>query len=234
MAAEDFVTLAARLSSFDAVIKFSRKTVKWSRDAPSPADLAAAGFFWKPSASSHDNTQCFLCERALDNWEKDDAPLAEHLKHSPECGWAAMMEVSQDGAGPATMEDPTDARLLGARKATFADIWPHEGKRGWLCKTAALSAAGWYFAPTPESDDFVSCAYCKLSLDGWEPKDSPLQVTTPLLIHYLKLTTSTAMSIIEDLQIVPFLLSQARLHPKLQEERKLEPPKCLDFQLNQQ
>ena len=57
--------------------------------------------------------------------------------------------------------------------ATFMDLWPHESKRGWVCKTAAMVSAGWHFAPTLESDDFVSCAYCKLSLDGWEPKDNP-------------------------------------------------------------
>lgn len=35
---------------------------------------------------------------------------------------------------------------------------------------------GWYFCPTDDSDDQVCCAYCKLSLDGWEPKDKPLWV----------------------------------------------------------
>lgn len=33
---------------------------------------------------------------------------------------------------------------------------------------------GWYFCPNEESDDLASCPYCKLSLDGWEPKDDPL------------------------------------------------------------
>ena len=73
------------------------------------------------------------------------------------------------------MEDPTQTRLSEARLATFMDLWPHESKRGWHCKTAAMVAAGWHFAPTPESDDFVSCAYCRLSLDGWEPKDNPFE-----------------------------------------------------------
>lgn len=36
--------------------------------------------------------------------------------------------------------------------------------------------AGWYYCPTLESDDFVQCAYCGLSLDGWEPKDNPRYV----------------------------------------------------------
>jgi len=25
-------------------------------------------------------------------------------------------------------------RMIEARKATFADKWPHDGKKGWKCK----------------------------------------------------------------------------------------------------
>jgi hypothetical protein len=39
---------------------------------------------------------------------------------------------------------------------------------------------GWYFCPTEESNDLASCVYCKLSLDGWEPKDDPLYVLIAL------------------------------------------------------
>lgn len=34
--------------------------------------------------------------------------------------------------------------------------------------------AGWCYDPSPEADDGVTCFYCNLSLDGWEPKDNPL------------------------------------------------------------
>lgn len=37
-----------------------------------------------------------------------------------------------------------------------------------------MVTGGWYYCPTPESDDFVACPYCSLALDGWEPKDKPL------------------------------------------------------------
>jgi hypothetical protein len=94
------------------------------------------------------------------------------------------MDLVQDGFDPATMEDPTQARLSQARRATFNNSWPHEQKRGWLCKTESLVQAGWFYAPTPESDDYVSCAYCKLSLDGFEPRDSPWFVVTALLLHH--------------------------------------------------
>lgn len=75
--------------------------------------------------------------------------------------------------------------LVAARKATFTigAGWPHEGKRGWKCKIAKLVEAGWCFDPNPteagmeenEELDGVSCFYCGLSLDGWEPKDDPLE-----------------------------------------------------------
>ena len=37
--------------------------------------------------------------------------------------------------------------------------------------------AGWHYCPTVESDDYARCAYCSLSLDGWEPKDDPQYVS---------------------------------------------------------
>lgn len=100
--------------------------------------------------------------------------MVEHLKLSSNCGWAIIKNIGQARDDVSTVEDPTDKRLLEARTSTFGSSWPHEHKRGWVCKAEKMAAAGWHFAPTPESEDFVSCAYCNLSLDGWEPKDSPL------------------------------------------------------------
>ena len=45
--------------------------------------------------------------------------------------------------------------------------------------------AGWHYCPTSESDDFVRCAYCDLSLDGWEPKDNPRWVIALLIMEGL-------------------------------------------------
>lgn len=38
-----------------------------------------------------------------------------------------------------------------------------------------MAEAGWHYSPTKDSDDFASCAYCELSLDGWEPTDDPME-----------------------------------------------------------
>ena len=110
-----------------------------------------------------------MCKRALDAWEEEDDPIVEHLRLSEDCAWAMIV-----GTGHGALDaDPMSTTMVQARKATFATGWPHDGKRGWTCKGDKLVAAGFHMTPTPESDDSATCAYCKLMLDGWEPKDSP-------------------------------------------------------------
>ncbi|KAJ6191118.1 hypothetical protein N7519_001139 [Penicillium mononematosum] len=175
-------TFAARLASFDIVLKPEKrrssgtktpKAITWPHQRPSPAELAHAGFYYKPYETNPDNTTCFECHRALDGWEEDDNPITEHLKHAPDCGWAIMMDLQQSSSNPASIEDPTGDRITQARLATFGAAWPHDGKKGWVCQSDKMVEAGWYFCPTDESNDLASCVYCKLSLDGWEPKDDP-------------------------------------------------------------
>ncbi|KAH1356775.1 hypothetical protein KXX33_007099 [Aspergillus fumigatus] len=177
-------TFAARLASFDLVLHPERrrtssaksvKPISWPHSRPSPAELAHAGFYYNPYETNPDNTTCYLCQRALDGWEPEDNPITEHLKHSKDCGWAIMMDIEQHSSNPAEIEDPTSERIAQARQATFGDQWPHDGKRGWVCQSEKMVEGGWYFCPTEESNDLASCAYCKLSLDGWEPKDDPFE-----------------------------------------------------------
>ena len=157
--------------------------------APTAEAIALAGFHYKPQAVGSDNVVCYLCSRALDGWEPDDDPLEEHLKFSPDCGYAICQSIAQsEGAKRARREsgeepredeqeteDPTSERLVEARRKTFEIGWPHETKRGWTCKTEKMVEAGWHFAPTEECEDFASCSWCKLGLDGWEPKDDPFE-----------------------------------------------------------
>ncbi|KAL4977303.1 hypothetical protein BDW66DRAFT_38504 [Aspergillus desertorum] len=174
-------TFAARLATFDLVLHPDRrsssakstKPISWPHSKPSPAELAHAGFFYNPYETNPDNTTCFLCRRALDGWEEDDNPITEHLKHAKDCGWAVMMDIQQRSSNPAEIEDPTSEPIVQARLATFGDSWPHDGKKGWMCQSDKMVEGGWYFCPNEESADLASCAYCKLSLDGWEPKDNP-------------------------------------------------------------
>lgn len=66
--------------------------------------------------------------------------------------------------------------MANARRATFeaGDGWAHEGKKGWRCKISKMVEAGWTCDLSPETEDGATCFYCNLSLDGWEPKDDPL------------------------------------------------------------
>ncbi|KAK2041401.1 AT hook domain-containing protein [Colletotrichum somersetense] len=138
-----------------------------------PEELAKAGFVWRPFPDNPDNVACFLCNKSLDGWEQGDNPLEEHLKHSPDCGWAIVAGIAANINDLAT-EDPASARMIAARKATFDARWPHEGKRGWKNKIKQLAEAGWKYTPSIEYNDMATCTYCELALDGWEQNDKPM------------------------------------------------------------
>ncbi|KAK5169265.1 hypothetical protein LTR04_005909 [Oleoguttula sp. CCFEE 6159] len=180
-------TFIGRLATFEAPHHLTKRrasstkkktptTVIWPHEKPAPEELAQAGFFYKPTSNNPDNVMCFLCKRSLDGWEPADDPVSEHLQHSPECGWAINMGIKQrNDKLDRAEEDPMGDAMVEARKATFQASWPHEAKRGWKCKTQKMVEAGWFYDPSPEMDDGVTCSYCSLSLDGWEPKDDPLE-----------------------------------------------------------
>ncbi|KPI44589.1 Protein bir1 [Cyphellophora attinorum] len=168
----EYATKESRLKSFEPPTK--RSKAGWPHKSPTAEAVATAGFYYAPHKTGDDNVACFMCDRRLDGWEKDDDPIQEHLRHSPDCGYAIMMSLTRETHfDPGQMNDPTSTAMVEARTATFAIGWPHDGKRGWVCKTEKMVEAGWHFAPTASSEDYASCAYCKLSLDGWEPKDNP-------------------------------------------------------------
>ncbi|GAM89959.1 hypothetical protein ANO11243_079990 [Dothideomycetidae sp. 11243] len=133
--------------------------------------LASAGFYYNPSSKTEDNVNCFHCHVKLDGWEADDIPLLEHLSHSPDCAWAISTSVALDNED----RDPLSETLLSARVSTFGNAWPYEKKRGWKCKTKKLAEAGWCMDPSMAGEDGTTCFYCNLSLDGWEPKDDPIE-----------------------------------------------------------
>ncbi|ROT43054.1 BIR-domain-containing protein [Sodiomyces alkalinus F11] len=146
----------------------------WPHAKYLPADkLAGAGFVWQPRPETLDNVRCFLCDKSLDGWEEGDDALEEHLKHSPNCGFAIVAAIAAGYEKYAT-EDPNALYMVEARKATFAGMWPHENKRGWKCKTKQLAEAGWKWTPLSQSDDMATCPYCELALDGWEQGDKPM------------------------------------------------------------
>ncbi|KAI0387944.1 hypothetical protein F5Y04DRAFT_241365 [Hypomontagnella monticulosa] len=177
-----FFTYDGRLASFKSAHPVARrpsnakgkaaKSITWPHKQLDPAHFAQAGFYFEPTQEAPDNTVCFLCLKSFAGWEDSDSPLEEHLRLSPHCGWAIVAAIDA-GLGDYALDDPTDSSMVEARKATFGGRWPHEGKRGWKCKTKQLVEAGWKYTPTADSDDMATCTYCSLALDGWEPKDNP-------------------------------------------------------------
>lgn len=176
---DQYFTYEARLASFQKNAKKRGstangrgKTLSWPHKQIAPATLAKAGFYFNPYPENPDNCVCFLCGKGLDGWEAGDDPLQEHLKHASACGWAIVAAIESDIEEYAK-QDPNLPHMVEARKATFAGKWPHEGRKGWKCKTKQLVEAGWKYTPTEESDDMATCVYCQLALDGWEPSDKP-------------------------------------------------------------
>ncbi|KAI0970709.1 hypothetical protein F4678DRAFT_116025 [Xylaria arbuscula] len=180
---EQYYTFDGRLASFQTTQPVARRgsTVKgkapkalaWPHKQLDAETFARAGFYFAPTPHFPDNAVCFLCCKNVDGWEENDNPFEEHLRLSPHCGWAVVAGI-ETNLGDYALDDPTSPEMIEARKATFGDRWPHDGKRGWKCKTKQLVDAGWKYTPTLDSDDMATCAYCQLALDGWEPKDNPM------------------------------------------------------------
>ena len=52
--------------------------------------MAKAGFYQCFYSKGSDCVRCFCCFKELDNWDVDDDPFIEHLKHQPSCSFAKL------------------------------------------------------------------------------------------------------------------------------------------------
>ncbi|XP_046751250.1 baculoviral IAP repeat-containing protein 5-like [Diprion similis] len=50
-----------------------------------PERMAAAGFVLIGGRNDPDLVECFVCSKQLDEWDSEDDPWNEHLKHMPSC-----------------------------------------------------------------------------------------------------------------------------------------------------
>ncbi|GAO46835.1 hypothetical protein SAICODRAFT_24718 [Saitoella complicata NRRL Y-17804] len=168
--------LSNRLQTFAPSGTGKKKKTGWPHSLPTTKSMASAGFFFHPTSAGSDEVQCFLCAKPLDGWDPTDDPLFEHLSHSRKCGWALNRIIRSLIETSRTHEclDPQSLEMLKARKETFGKWWPHEEKRAWVGTSGRMAEAGFYFTPTGESEDMVTCAYCGLGLDGWERADDPV------------------------------------------------------------
>lgn len=83
----------------------------WPDGAPvSPADLAAAGFFF---TGPDDRVQCFCCGGALYDWFAEDDPIAEHKKYFPTCPFIQGQNVGNQQIRSTTVtQDCVDGQFL--------------------------------------------------------------------------------------------------------------------------
>ncbi|CAH1106757.1 unnamed protein product [Psylliodes chrysocephalus] len=58
----------------------------------SPIDLALAGFHY---IDEEDVVKCFECNIEINKWKPGDVPILDHLKFSPNCSYAKMMESTK-------------------------------------------------------------------------------------------------------------------------------------------
>ncbi|EPS40621.1 hypothetical protein H072_5509 [Dactylellina haptotyla CBS 200.50] len=134
--------------------------------------MARAGFYFKPAVGDEDNVACFICQKNMSEWDPDDDPAEQHLRHNSSCGWALTMcrDLVVDGD---IVCEPLGEGMCQARRMTFDNWWPHEAKEEWKPKVQNMIMAGFIFRPQRDGDDTVYCPYCKLSIDAWERDDDP-------------------------------------------------------------
>jgi hypothetical protein len=70
---------AERLKTFDHAWPF------YSSGNPSPAAMAAAGFFFAPSPQKFDDAVCFACHCSISQWDTNDIPIEEHKRWHESC-----------------------------------------------------------------------------------------------------------------------------------------------------
>lgn len=162
--------------------------------------MALAGFYYTPTKDYHDQVTCFCCGTTIDGWQAQDDPRNVHISLSPECSWAVIQfgrsnfdsirshkdysveSLYQFWSENPQFSDPFSEESTKLRKNTFytyedhiKSCWPHEKKRGWKVTLDKIVDAGFYYLPTQSDDDVAACMYCGLSLEGWEPKDDPIE-----------------------------------------------------------
>lgn len=187
------VTLEARIQSFavastSTAPSRSRKTsvpLTWphpassSSEFPLPSHLAALGLYFAPTASENDRVVSYIDGTAISGFEAGDCPQERLQQANDQDSWLLIMRSrtagEEDGTGQYTYENaellPTGSTMTAARRRTFANLWPHDGKRGWKPNAQKLAQAGFHYEPTEEDPDNASCIYCGRTLSGWEKSD---------------------------------------------------------------
>lgn len=118
---------------------------KWKNNvAPTPAQLARAGFYYVGPA---DTVKCAFCNGKLLNWKLSDDPLFEHKKHYPRCTFVTSVPDVRS-----MFQNATEARIginIHARPDYASEEARLKSFRNWPKKMnvspTELAAAGFYY-----------------------------------------------------------------------------------------
>ncbi|XP_066227464.1 baculoviral IAP repeat-containing protein 3 [Saccopteryx leptura] len=130
----------------------------WPLSFLSPTVMAKAGFYY---IGPGDRVACFACGGKLSNWEPDDDPLSEHLRHFPTCPFLESRPQDTSRYSVSNLSMQTQA----ARFKTFRN-WPSRVP----VHPMQLASAGFYYMGY---NDDVKCFCCDGGLRCWEPGDDP-------------------------------------------------------------
>ncbi|KAK3580650.1 hypothetical protein CHS0354_017920 [Potamilus streckersoni] len=153
--------------------------------------LADLGFFYKGQG---DGVCCYECGVSLSQWKRDDDPLLEHIRYSPECRYlstiidtttlqdykAQLLIIRGDesrqgatGVGLHVTSSQDERRKTrspeyssyNVRLSTFARFPAISG-----LDIKQIAAAGFYYT---DHQDIVRCYACDGGLKQWEAGDDP-------------------------------------------------------------
>ncbi|KAH8830203.1 hypothetical protein DL96DRAFT_1591991 [Flagelloscypha sp. PMI_526] len=172
------------------IASFTKKRPKWPHPTnkgfkATPETLAEAGFYFCPAPGDRDNVACYICDKQVGEWEKDDDPFELHWRKcgvNGGCAWAVVrcceeeMSYTNKSQFKDPLRYPTSPALEEARLATFQEGhgWPHDASTHHGATSAKLAAAGFIFAPSEPGDDLAACLYCQVALNGWDEDDDPI------------------------------------------------------------
>ncbi|XP_042321080.1 baculoviral IAP repeat-containing protein 7 [Sceloporus undulatus] len=186
-------TRARRIRLSQSNMKSEEKRLRtfrqWADRAPvSPADLAAAGFFF---VGPNDRVQCFCCGGVLYDWYAEDDPMVEHEKFFPRCPFIQGRDVgNQPMPQEEEIQDCVDGQFLGMlqnlnvdeasldSQPEYPDMEVEEVRlasyRRWpsyaQVSPEMLARAGFFYTG---QGDYVRCFHCDGALRNWERGDDP-------------------------------------------------------------
>ena len=168
--------------------------IDWPLPWLSPKEVAAAGFYyWR----NLDCCACVYCRGIVGDWESNDIPMYEHLKHFPTCPFARgvipvgnvsledsliLDKLPLDGEEPPY---PKSSNSNGHQRVpkklefctedvrieSFSDFAPWPDRI--VQKPETLAKAGFYYTGI---SDHVMCYHCGNGICNWEIDDDPMDL----------------------------------------------------------